>query len=50
MESVSKKSGKVFTGKLATIMTRIGVANSIEPPVKKAKIEIQKIEIKESEK
>jgi len=47
MESVSKKSGKVFTGKLATIMTRIGVANSIEPPVKKVKAEIPKIETKE---
>ena len=45
MESVSKKTGKVFTGKLATIMTRIGVADSVEQPVKKSKIEIPKIEI-----
>jgi len=49
MDSISKKTGRVFTGKLATIMTRIGVANSIEPPVKKSKIEIPKIEIKKEE-
>lgn len=45
MESVSKKTGKVFTGKLATIMHRIGVADLVEPP-KKARVEIPKVEIK----
>jgi len=48
MESVSKKTGKVFTGKLATIMHRIGVANLVEPP-KKVKAENPKIEIKADE-
>ena len=37
MESVSKKSGKRFTGKLAVIMHRIGaadLADESEPPKK----------------
>jgi hypothetical protein len=37
MEAISNKTGKVFTGKLATIMLRIGVA-STTGKVKPAKV------------
>jgi len=43
MESVSKKSGKVFTGKLAVLMHRIGAANlsdESEPPKKATPVKV----------
>jgi len=49
MEATTK-SGKVITGKFAALMVRIGAAAPVEPPVKKVKAEIPKIEIKEPEK
>lgn len=33
MESISKKTGKVFKGKIAEVMVKIGVAYKVEEPV-----------------
>ena len=49
MEATTK-SGKVITGKFAALMIRIGAATPVELPVKKAKIEIPKIEVLKEEK
>jgi|CryBogDrversion2_1035201.scaffolds.fasta_scaffold329071_1 hypothetical protein len=50
MEAISKKSGKVFTGKVAALMLRIGAAtpadgNQVQPvkaPIKKPVIKAAK--------
>jgi len=42
MEAISKKTGKVFTGKVAALMLRIGVAAPAEGYVKPVKVQPKK--------
>jgi len=54
MEAISKKSGKKFTGKVAALMLRIGVATTndesyvppVKQPVKKPVIKAAKKKVK----